>query len=366
MNMPIEDESHNAEQNSQGLPKWVAGSGLMLVGAVVGLAVIMGWAWGGLNGTRSHNVLPPQPDPAAQAHPASVEGHTVWHGPDTTQWATLPNGQQIRYGYNLIAHTARYIGPQGSVSQAANGMNCQNCHLRAGTMPFGNNYGAVASTYPRFRARSGTEEDIPKRVNDCFQRSLNGDSLPIQGAEMQAIVAYINWLGQDVPRGKKPVGSGIYRLVDLDRPASPSRGAVVYQMHCASCHGPDGQGQRQPGEAEYQYPPLWGPNSYNDAAGLYRLSNLAGYTWANMPFGTTAHTPTLTQEQAWDVAAFINSQPRPHVTFAGDWPNVSKKPVDHPFGPFADPFPETQHKYGPFGPIRRYYENHSETASAAR
>jgi thiosulfate dehydrogenase len=28
------------------------------------------------------------------------------------------------------------------------------------------------------------------------------------------------------------------------------------------------------------------------------------------------------------------------------------KPVDAPYGPFADKFPETQHKYGPFAPIR--------------
>jgi thiosulfate dehydrogenase len=35
-----------------------------------------------------------------------------------------------------------------------------------------------------------------------------------------------------------------------------------------------------------------------------------------------------------------------------DWPNISKKPIDHPFGPYADVFSEKQHKYGPYKPIK--------------
>ncbi|SEN97882.1 thiosulfate dehydrogenase, partial [Flavobacterium sinopsychrotolerans] len=31
---------------------------------------------------------------------------------------------------------------------------------------------------------------------------------------------------------------------------------------------------------------------------------------------------------------------------------ISKKPVDHPFGPFSDRFTEIQHKFGPFKPIK--------------
>jgi thiosulfate dehydrogenase len=71
----------------------------------------------------------------------------------------------------------------------------------------------------------------------------------------------------------------------------------------------------------------------------------------NMPLGASHDSPQLTDEEAWDVAAFINSQPRPKKDIHADWPDVSKKPIDHPFGPFADAFSETQHKYGPFGPI---------------
>ncbi len=91
--------------------------------------------------------------------------------------------KMVMYGQDLIAHTSRYFGPQGSVLQITNGMNCQNCHLNAGKQPWGNNYGAVASTYPKFRDRSGAVESIPKRVNDCFERSLNGKAIDSTGKE---------------------------------------------------------------------------------------------------------------------------------------------------------------------------------------
>ena len=63
--------------------------------------------------------------------------------------------------------------------------------------------------------------------------------------------------------------------------------------------------------------------------------------------------PQLTVEQAWDVAAYMISQPRP--TKAGldkDFPDLLTKPVDAPYGPYADGFDQQQHMYGPFGPIR--------------
>ena len=71
-----------------------------------------------------------------------------------------------------------------------------------------------------------------------------------------------------------------------------------------------------------------------------------------MPFLQASYkTPVLSDEEAWDVAAFVNSRPRPTKDLTGDWPNISKKPVDHPFGPYKDGFSEEQHKFGPFPPI---------------
>lgn len=258
----------------------------------------------------------------------------------------------VIYGQALIAHTAVYLGPKGKVASISNGMNCQNCHLNAGKKTWGNNYGAVASTYPRFRDRSGTTETIYKRVSDCFERSLNGTAPDSNSREYQAIEAYIKWVGKEVPKGVTPKETGITKLKFLDRAADPIKGKMVYQQHCQTCHGANGEGQLTLSGVEYEYPPLWGSNSYNSGAGLYRLSRFAGYVYSNMPNNKASHSnPILTVEESWDVAAFVNSQPRPGKDLSKDWPNISKKPVDHPFGPFADGFTELQHKFGPYSPI---------------
>lgn len=262
-----------------------------------------------------------------------------------------PERDLVVYGSDLVAHTARYFGPGGSINAITNGMNCQNCHLDAGRKAWGNNYGAVASTYPKFRDRSGSVESIAKRVNDCFERSLNGQAIDTNSHEMKAFIAYIKWLGKDVPKGEKPAGSGITELAYLNRAASPEKGKVVFQNKCVSCHGTNGEGQLDE-NGHYVYPPLWGPHSYNSGAGLFRLSRFAGYVRDNMPFNQASHhSPNLTDEEAWDVAAFVNSQPRPSRDLSHDWPDISKKPIDHPFGPYTDGFSEQQHKYGPFKPI---------------
>jgi len=279
-----------------------------------------------------------------------------WIAPEIDKIQDEQKKEMLLYGKELIAHTSKYLGPKGSVLQISNGLNCQNCHLDAGTKIFGNNYGSVASTYPKFRARSGSEEDIYKRVNDCFERSLNGQALAETSKEMQAIKAYIEFIGSNVEKGKQAEGSGLKKIEFLDRAADPQKGRLVYTEKCQSCHLQNGEGVLLADGTEYSFPPLWGKNSYNDAAGLFRMSTFAKYVKYNMPLGANHEMTQLTDEEAWDVAAFVNSQPRPTKRFKGDWPDVSKKPIDHPFGPFADNFPEKQHKYGPFKPIAEFYK----------
>jgi thiosulfate dehydrogenase len=277
-----------------------------------------------------------------------------WQPPDSNTLPNTPTGEQIRYGRDLIARTARYLGPKGTVAHISNGMNCQNCHLEAGTKPWGNNYSAVASTYPKYRDRSGTIESIEKRVNDCMERSLNGKPLDSNSREMRAIVAYMHWLGTAVPKGSKPLGVGINSLKNMDRPADPEKGKIVFIEKCQLCHGADGGGQPDSATGSgYLYPPLWGPKSYNIGAGLYRLSRMAGYVKDNMPFGVSHGHSQLTDEQAWDVAAFINSQPHPTKDLSMDWPQKKAKPFDYPFGPYTDTFSVQQHKYGPYDPIQQ-------------
>jgi thiosulfate dehydrogenase len=277
-----------------------------------------------------------------------------WVAPDTSTIANDDAGKQIEYGRILIANTSHYFGPNGIIQHSSNGMNCQNCHLDAGTKIFGNNYSAVASTYPKFRERSGKTESIYKRVNDCFERSLNGKAIDTLGKEMLAIKAYILWLGKDVKKGEKPNGAGLTELKYLSRAADSDKGKLIYVEKCKSCHGENGEGKMNGDNLNYQYPPLWGEHSYNNGAGLFRLSRFAGYVKSNMPFGATSESPQLTDEQAWDVAAFVNTQQRPTMDISKDWPKLSAKPVDHPFGPFADNFTDKQHKLGPFDPIAEF------------
>jgi thiosulfate dehydrogenase len=260
--------------------------------------------------------------------------------------------EMVIYGEDIIANTSRYFGPHGSVAPITNGMNCQNCHLNAGKKNWGNNYSVVFSSYPKFRDRSGATETIYKRVSDCFERSLNGTAPDSTSREYKAIYSYIKWLGKDVKKGEKPVGSGIEKISYMDRAADPVKGKGIYTAQCQSCHGANGEGQLSLNGINYEYPPLWGQHSYNDGAGLFRLSNFAGYVKSNMPFNQATHSnPKLSNEEAWDVAAYVNSQPRPKKDLSKDWPDISKKPFDHPFGPYTDGFNETQHKYGPYKPI---------------
>jgi thiosulfate dehydrogenase len=165
---------------------------------------------------------------------------------------------------------------------------------------------------------------------------------------MRAIIAYIHWLGDDIPKGVKPKGSGIVQLPFLNRAADPAKGKIVYTGQCERCHGKNGEGRMNIDANGYTYPPLWGGNSYNDGAGLFRLSRFAGYVKNNMPNPINYHNAQLTDEEAWDVAAFVNSQPRPAKDISNDWPDIKKKPFDHPNGPYTDGLSEAQHKYGPW------------------
>ena len=248
------------------------------------------------------------------------------------------------------------MGPKGSVSHSSNGLNCQNCHRDAGTRLFGNSFSGVAATYPRFGPRSNSMESVEKRINDCMERSLNGKTLDTNGREMKAMKAYINWVGKDVEKGKAPKGANVVDLPFLDRAADAEKGKTAFEKNCVSCHGIDGQGKMNADGITFQYPPLWGKHSYNISAGMLRLTKLAGYIKSNMPDLISSYEkPVLTDEEAWDIAAFINSMPRPEKKFSQDWPDISKKPVDFPYGPYKDSFSEAQHKFGPFAPIAEVY-----------
>jgi thiosulfate dehydrogenase len=270
-----------------------------------------------------------------------------------------PWGRAVREGRDLIVRTPELIGPEaGDPARrfAGNNLACQSCHLDAGTSQFALPLVGVFADFPQYRGREGRVSTVEDRINGCMTRSLNGRALPVDGPDMRAIVSYLKFLSTGIPVGAKTPGRGTPSIPWLERAADPSHGAAVFAETCALCHGADGAGKRvgSVGDAKgYEFPPLWGPDSFNDGAGMARLITAGGFIRGNMPRGVTWEKPTLTPEEAWDVAAFVDSQPRPHMEgLDRDYPKLTQKPVDAPYGPYADHFSEVQHRLGPFQPIK--------------
>lgn len=290
---------------------------------------------------------------------AQTPASTIWTVPEVGALPDDAFGAQVRRGRDLITATYAHIGPEVPDSAkrfAGNNLACSNCHLEAGTKKFGLPIFGLFGLFPQYSARLGAEITIEDRVNSCMVRSMNGRELPTDSAEMQAFVAYIKFLSSGVAPGQVLPGLGAGAMPELKRAADPVRGKAIYANSCQACHNTDGSGIRRSlptTDLGYMMPPLWGADSFNDGAGMARLITAANFLHFNMPHGADYLNPQLSVEQAWDVAAFVISQPRPKKAgLDKDFPDLSRKPVDTPYGPYADGFSERQHKYGPFAPIR--------------
>jgi thiosulfate dehydrogenase len=292
-----------------------------------------------------------------------ARAQTIWTVPEIGALPRDANGLQVRHGRDLITATYAHIGPEVpdvSKRYAGNNLACSNCHLSAGTRKFALPLFGLYGTFPQYSARAAAEITIEDRLNACMTRSMNGRPLPAESPEMQAMVAYIKFLSTGVPAGQQVPGLGTGSMPELNRAADPERGRPIYARTCAVCHGSDGSGVRRSvpsSDFGYAMPPLWGGDSFNDGAGMARLITIANFVHFNMPHGADYLNPQLTVDDAWDVAAYVISQPRPHrAGIERDFPNLLDKPVDTPYGPYADGFSAQQHKYGPFAPIRAEIE----------
>ena len=284
---------------------------------------------------------------------------TIWTVPEIGALPDDANGREVRRGRDLITATYAHIGPEvpdRSKRFAGNNLACSNCHLRAGTVKFAAPLFGLYGEFPAYSARLGAEITIEQRLNSCMVRSMNGRALPVDGPEMQAMIAYIEFLSTGVPSGERLPGLGVGKMPELTRAADPVRGKGLFNDICAACHGANGEGIRRSlptVDLGYLVPPLWGNDSFNDGAGMARLITAANFIHLNMPNGVDYLNPQLKPEDAWDVAAYMISQPRPHkADLDKDFPDLLQKPVDTPYGPYADGFSAAQHKYGPFAPIR--------------
>lgn len=273
--------------------------------------------------------------------------------------SAVPAAATVEYGRRLLRDTAALMGPDHAdpaMRFTGSRLACSSCHLESGTKPGTLSLLQTASRYPRPSGRDGGIRDLRDRINGCMLRSMNGRELPRDSTEMIAMELYIDQLGAlyAASSESKRVGEEPAAFVEPDRAADPSAGKLVYDARCAVCHGGDGQGLRAtPDPADgYVFPPLWGADSYNDGAGMHRVLTAAGFIKARMPLGA----PTLSDDEAFDVAAYINSHARPAMSgLERDYPDRTTKPVDSPYGPYADPFPPERHKYGPYREIRDWY-----------
>lgn len=222
-----------------------------------------------------------------------------------------PDGVAIKEGKKLLTETRQRL--PGNVG---NGLNCTNCHLAGGTTANAAPWVGIWGVFPEYRARNGRMISLQERVNDCFERSMNGSPLAYNSDEMNNILAYMQWLSLGIPTGESVKGRGFVKLNDKLK-ADSANGKLLYAEKCASCHGVNGQGMKN-SEEGYIFPPVWGAESFNDGAGMARTWTAAAFIKYNMPLGQGG---TLTEQQSLDLAEFMTHQPRPvYAHKDGDWP----------------------------------------------
>lgn len=236
----------------------------------------------------------------------------------------LPEGEMgklVKLGQELVHTTAKH--PM-TAKYVGNSLNCTSCHLQDGQTPKSGSFVGLAAAYPAYSKREGGVINLEDRIANCYMRSMNGKRPPVDDRAITAVAAYITWLSQGAAiqmNAKQPLGpNGIPKLPytedEAKAKADKTNGQAVYAGKCAACHGPNGEGQAQ-------FPPLWGKGSYNDGAGMHQILKSASWIKVSMPLGN----PTLTEQEALDVALYINSQPRPKFVMGQHLLPGQKPPV---------------------------------------
>jgi thiosulfate dehydrogenase len=309
---------------------------LFLGGAVALLAILAGLVvigafddWGTQTypqrrlatlGQASLDVSPsasaPAPSPAASMDIAGDPPHAelvastdavsatreVFRPPSESQIPVSAFGEVIRRGREIFVDTAR-----AAPAYVGNSLRCVNCHLDAGRLAGSSPLWAAFVSYPAYRSKTQRVSTFQQRLQGCFEYSMNGKAPPPGAPELVALESYAYWLATGAVVDPKLPGRGYPALPAPAQGRDYMRGEQVYTANCAFCHGAGGAGQRS-ADGVAVFPPLWGPESFNWGAGMGRINNAAAFIKANMPLGMGG---TLTEQQAWDVALYMNSHERP-------------------------------------------------------
>ena len=255
-----------------------------------------------------HYSAPVRQIPAAQVLPTLQPAPAAYlkYAPPRPQDAPEDLREAVILGYNIINDTAQY-----APDHVGNELSCATCHLEGGTSMVSISLVGAAATYPRFSASHGTSIDLAQKVQDCFARNLNATPPAHDSPAMQGVLAYLQWISKDIPVYASLPWALPAKLDSAHKPDAAA-GEKVYAEHCAACHGDAGDGS----------PPLWGKGAYTDGSTLHNIDTLAVYTHRFMP----PEAATLTPEQALDVAAYVDAQPRPHFVPAQTHGNDKKPP----------------------------------------
>ncbi|WP_374430783.1 c-type cytochrome [Ideonella dechloratans] len=266
------------------------------------LLAAMTLALAGLAGFGAQAASPRTDDQTQLPQAPAKAASSPWFQPPAE--SSLPNnafGALVRQGQALFLNT-KALAPQ----YVGNELACVNCHLDRGRKANSAPLWAAYTMYPAYRKKNNKVNSFAERMQGCFQFSMNGKAPAADSEVLSALTAYAYWLSTGAPVGQALPGRG------FDEPMPPkggydiARGAKVYSAQCAICHGANGEGKKV--GVTQVFPPLWGKDSYNWGAGMHRINTAAGFIQHNMPLGKGE---TLSDQEAWDVAAFVNSHERP-------------------------------------------------------
>ena len=276
---------------------------LLRLGSGIGLVVL-----GGALAALALLTITPESAPTGGGGTGASVTEAGFTPPPVSDLPAGPEGDAIRRGMAIFddpqTHAAQFTG---------NSMACKNCHLDSGRKANSSPMWAAWVAYPQFRKKTGSINTMEDRIEGCFRYSMNAPNSPSGGPPppgsdlYRDLEAYFRWLATGAAIGAKMKGAGYPMLPKPAAGYDPERGAQLFNAKCVACHGSDGQGARTP-DGKVVYPPLWGPRSYNWGAGMARVDLAAAFVRANMPFDQPG---TLSDDQAWDVASFVDSHERP-------------------------------------------------------
>ncbi|WP_284139559.1 MULTISPECIES: c-type cytochrome [unclassified Virgibacillus] len=264
--------------------------------------------------TACSNDDSPGDNGAAKNDATEKTGEVVYNPPSLDDLdPNDPMTEYVQYGQEVFNETNTVLA-----EEVGNELSCQSCHADGGLSQSSSMVG-VTTQFPQYRPREGTVFTIEDRINGCMSRSMNGKPIPLDSKEMKAMVAYLTHISKGIETGEDIPWRMKNTMKEIPEP-NVTRGEELYEeKNCLACHATDGSGT-----GTNTGPALWGENSFNDGAGMSRLSKMAGYIKNNMP----PNGEEMSDQEAADLAAYLLSHERPEWKgHDRDWPKGGR-PTD--------------------------------------